>query len=174
MPMCRDCGKTFPNWAKIAGKRKNLSNRTRCLECSPFGSKQITRGPVSKNGAFCQCVECGRQYVYLRKSGGSMGRCNTCWTNEKRAKLRARLIDYMGGVCMGCGYSRCQKALEFHHVNPSDKSFSLSDHNYVPWSKARVEADKCVLLCANCHREVHAGLRNVKLQKYVDIARHTK
>ena len=58
-----------------------------------------------------------------------------------------------------CGYDRCVGALEFHHLVPAEKSFSLS-HRGVARSiaKARAEANKCALLCANCHAEVEAGL----------------
>jgi hypothetical protein len=63
-----------------------------------------------------------------------------------------------------CGYSRCQQALQFHHLDPATKRFHLG-HNGVCRSltKSRAEAKKCVLLCANCHAEVEAGLAGLPI-----------
>ncbi len=79
--------------------------------------------------------------------------------NKRRKKIRQMAIDYKGGSCEKCGYKHCIEALEFHHSNSSGKDFSISEKGYTrSWSKVREELDKCVLLCANCHREVHARI----------------
>ena len=66
-------------------------------------------------------------------------------------------IEYKGGKCEKCGYSRCMEALEFHHCDPTQKDFSISSKGYTrSWDKVRSELDKCMMLCANCHREFHA------------------
>jgi hypothetical protein len=78
---------------------------------------------------------------------------------KRRKKIRQMAIEYKGGKCEMCSYSRCIEALEFHHVNSSGKDFSISDKGYTrSWNKVKEELDKCVLLCANCHREIHAKL----------------
>lgn len=75
---------------------------------------------------------------------------------SRRLELRQRIINYKGGCCALCGYSKCLAALEMHHVDDHTKEFNISDRK--AWTEALVrELDKCVLLCANCHREVHAG-----------------
>lgn len=63
----------------------------------------------------------------------------------------------MGGACCICGYARSPNALEFHHLDPSIKDFSFGSIRAEPksWSKIVAELKKCVMLCANCHREVH-------------------
>jgi len=67
--------------------------------------------------------------------------------------------EYKGGKCMICGYDRCLEALDFHHRDPSKKGFGLSAKGITrSWDKTRQEIDKCVLICANCHREIHAGI----------------
>ena len=68
------------------------------------------------------------------------------------------LIAEAGGSCAVCGYERCTFNLHFHHVDPSSKSFSM--HMGVGRSLAayRDEARKCVLVCANCHGEIEAGI----------------
>ena len=68
-------------------------------------------------------------------------------------------IEYKGGRCQVCGYDRCAEALEFHPLDPTKKDFGISSKGYArSWEKVKKEVDKCFLLCANCHREVHAGL----------------
>lgn len=61
----------------------------------------------------------------------------------------------MGGRCYKCGYDRCPNAMEFHHVDPEEKDFAISTR--LSWEAVTKELARCVLLCANCHREVHAG-----------------
>jgi 5-methylcytosine-specific restriction endonuclease McrA len=80
----------------------------------------------------------------------------TKWRQETKRKF----ITALGGQCRNCGYDRCQSALELHHLDPSQKEFSFGQVAANPRSLRGLidEAKKCVLLCANCHREVHAGL----------------
>ncbi len=76
---------------------------------------------------------------------------------KRRKKIRSMAIDYLGGKCLVCGYERCSAALDFHHIDENTKSFGLSQNGMTrSWERTRKELDKCVLLCANCHREIHA------------------
>ena len=78
---------------------------------------------------------------------------------RRREKVRLMAIEYKGGCCRICGYNRCLKALEFHHLDPTKKDFGISSKGYArSWEKVKNEIEKCVLLCANCHREFHAGM----------------
>jgi len=75
-----------------------------------------------------------------------------------RRRLKTKAIEYKGGKCMLCGYDRCNAALEFHHLDKTTKSFGLSRNGVIrSWESIRTELDKCVLVCANCHREVETG-----------------
>jgi len=68
-------------------------------------------------------------------------------------------IEYKGGKCQICGYSKYQGALDLHHIDPREKDFALGQKGYTrSWVKIREELDKCILLCATCHREVEAGI----------------
>jgi 5-methylcytosine-specific restriction endonuclease McrA len=79
--------------------------------------------------------------------------------SERRKKLRAMAREYKGGKCMLCGYDKCIDALDFHHRDPLEKDFGLSEKGMTrSWTKIKSEVDKCILICANCHREVHAGV----------------
>lgn len=78
---------------------------------------------------------------------------------RRRLRLRQLACEYKGGQCVVCGYSKCIGALEFHHLNPAKKDFGLSARGITrSWEKTRKELDKCILICANCHRELHAGI----------------
>jgi hypothetical protein len=72
---------------------------------------------------------------------------------KHRNKLRA--VGYLGGKCIVCGYSKCIGVLEFHHKNNNDKENDVSGLLYHTWKTIVEELDKCELLCANCHRELH-------------------
>jgi len=89
-------------------------------------------------------------------------RCNKCSTNVRRKDLKKRAVVYKGGKCIGCGYNKCKKALTFHHLNPKKKRFNIARASNYSWEKLKPELDKCVLLCSNCHIEVHAGIRRLK------------
>jgi len=79
---------------------------------------------------------------------------------KRRKKIRQMAIEYKGGKCQLCGYNRCAEAMEFHHLNSSVKDFGISQKGYTRgWKKVQKELDKCVMLCANCHREIHTGLQ---------------
>lgn len=85
--------------------------------------------------------------------------------SKRRRKLKAMVVKYRGGKCMLCGYARCVLAFDLHHVDERKKSFTLSTRGLTrSWERVRQEADKCILLCANCHREVHAGIVKIPTQ----------
>lgn len=75
-----------------------------------------------------------------------------------RIRIKEKAVEYKGGNCFVCGYNRCIKALEFHHTNPEEKDFTLGTNTNRSWEKVKLEIDKCVLVCANCHREIHDGI----------------
>lgn len=83
---------------------------------------------------------------------------------KRRKKLKEMLVKYKGGKCAICGYNKYYGAFDLHHTGDSPKSFGLSYKGLTrSWEKTKKEADKCVLLCSNCHREVHGGF--IKLTK---------
>ena len=78
---------------------------------------------------------------------------------KRRRKIRLMAVEYKGSKCSICSYDRCLDALEFHHKNPAQKDFSISEKGYTrSWESVKKELDKCVMLCANCHRETHSKL----------------
>jgi hypothetical protein len=105
---------------------------------------------------------------YKRREGkDSSTYCKDCANIQTRVRqkaLKKTCVDYLGGECATCGYKSYVEALEFHHLDPKEKEFSISKVRSYSFAKIKPELDKCVLLCANCHRETHADLH-----KGVDI-----
>lgn len=92
-------------------------------------------------------------------------RCKRCrYENLKarRHKVKDMSLEYKGGCCERCGYSKCKRALEFHHVDPKEKDFEIgSKWCNKSWVVLKKELDKCILVCSNCHREIHDEIDNL-------------
>ena len=160
MPTCKKCGNHFANREKVEGKVKSLSSRKYCLTCSPWGkhnTKSIEKQAASEP-PICICRVCSRKYIYKRSAGHTMTKCNSCMANLRRHRVKSKAIAYKGGKCKLCGYNRCERALDFHHVNESEKDFDISGSHCRKWVSIKTELDKCILLCRNCHSEVHEGI----------------
>ena len=81
--------------------------------------------------------------------------------SDRRKKVKRMAVEYKGGECEVCGYNKCVDAFDFHHKDPKEKEFSISSGGRTrAWKKIKVELDKCVLLCSNCHRETHFNENN--------------
>ncbi len=79
--------------------------------------------------------------------------------DKRRKKVRARALAIQDGKCQICGYNRCPQALHYHHRDPKTKEFGISADGLTrAWHRVEKEVQKCILLCANCHREVHSGI----------------
>lgn len=75
-----------------------------------------------------------------------------------RIKIKQQCVDYKGGCCQICGYSKCNASLDFHHLDPKEKDFGISKGGTNGFEKLKTELDKCILVCRNCHGEIHQGL----------------
>jgi len=99
---------------------------------------------------------------FVREASGRSHRCVVCRVEHVSAARRRRkrlLVEEAGGACVLCGYSRCVAALHFHHLDPADKRFGFGNRGLARSVTAmRQEAEKCVLLCSNCHAEVEHGV----------------
>jgi hypothetical protein len=98
---------------------------------------------------------------YVLRADGRY-RCKKCASDaviKKRKKIKLKSVEYKGGKCEICGYNKCVEALHFHHLNPSEKHFGLSNKGLTrSWDKIKPEIDKCMLVCSNCHSEIHSNL----------------
>lgn len=133
--------------------------RTRCLEA--------TRA-AREAGLVTVVAECPvHGSVTMLPRGGGTYRCLRCRSDAvvlRRRRVKAILVAEGGGACRLCGFDRHLAALHFHHLDPGLKHFSLSAHGMSrSLDRARAEAAKCMLLCANCHAAVEAGMLQLPL-----------
>jgi hypothetical protein len=80
-----------------------------------------------------------------------------------RNATKSRIVSAFGGSCCICSYNKCNGALALHHLDPSQKDFNFGRFRANPksWVKLCEEFRKCVLVCHNCHNEVHNGVATV-------------
>jgi transposase-like protein len=112
-----------------------------------------------------RCQHHGLTRYVRRVDGFRCAQCEAAHVVAWRRKVKRILVEEAGGACVLCGYSRFDAALQFHHVDPAAKSFALSREGVTrSLARARAEAEKCVLLCANCHAEVEGGFVELPLR----------
>lgn len=156
MPTCRKCATAFPNNVRINNKLVHAQNRKFCFTCSPFGAhntkKDDPSAPAKRPRSYAQYPP------EMRKK------------HSREVLLRAhkrknRLLAVLGPQCSSCGYSKCVKALHFHHADPANKLFGLSGNSLrsKTWEAVLAEGKKCVVLCANCHAEEEARLDDLRM-----------
>jgi len=113
------------------------------------------------------CPTHGDTMLVPRPGGFRCHRCRSDAVVAHRRRLKETLVREAGGACVACGYARTVAALHFHHLDPTKKSFSIAGGGVSrSLARARVEAAKCILLCANCHMEVEAGIRELPSARY--------
>jgi transposase-like protein len=122
-----------------------------------------TTSAARANGAATTTATCPRHgLTTFGRSASGRYRCLRCRSeavSDRRRRVKQRLVEAAGGRCVLCGYDRTPAALQFHHVEPAEKAFSIADRGVArAIDKALAEAQKCVLLCATCHAEVEAGV----------------
>jgi transposase len=110
-----------------------------------------------------ECPRHGRTRFFLRSGGyWRCRRCNSEAVARWRRRKKRRLIEAAGGRCQLCGYKGYDGALHFHHLDPNTKQFALSRKGITrSLAEALAEAEKCILLCANCHAEIEGGVASL-------------
>lgn len=150
---------TVRHWIKKYGLETYRSKRRRERVRVPADSPSRIELTCIRHGVTAFRRKTGGNYACARCASA---RCASEAVIRRRRRVKQALVSEAGGRCRLCGYDRYVGALEFHHFDPSTKSFSLS-HAGVTRSLARAqeEARKCILLCANCHAEVEGGIVQV-------------
>jgi hypothetical protein len=111
-------------------------------------------------------LNCSRHGLTIfRLEGRGAFRCLLCRQErvaERRRTVKEILVAEAGGACVVCGYDRYVGALQFHHVDPATKAFSISQSGASrALARTREEAEKCALVCANCHAELEGGIQTL-------------
>jgi hypothetical protein len=106
-----------------------------------------------------ECKIHGLTEFYVRTSPKQLKyECKICRKSSVRkqaVKQKLQMMKYKGNCCSICGYNKNITALEFHHIDPKTKSFELSYHSAKNWEEIKTELDKCIIVCSNCHKEIH-------------------
>jgi hypothetical protein len=126
------------------GKQRNHKGKT-CPLC---------QFSISSDKTFCS-QEC--REIYYSQSKRLPPKTSGKYVISWRQRIKLRAVAYKGGCCQICCYSRSLRALQFHHLNPDKKDFTVSSV-CKSWKTIKKEIDKCILLCSNCHAELHDGL----------------
>lgn len=163
MRNCLKCQNHIPYSIVIEGKRRNLKSRIYCLTCSPFGNKNTRKLHVqttdSAGNKICgHCKTSKSVKDFHKKNSQTTSWCKRCLHDYQMKRWILRKIEaikILGGKCCGCGYNKNYAALEFHHKDPTQKDLDWTKNRQRSWDKVLAELNKCILLCANCHRETH-------------------
>jgi hypothetical protein len=127
--VCKDCGEEKDcGWNYTFDIHGKPEYRARCVECFKKYHKKVTTN--------------NRQQITKHK-------------REKNRERKQLCIDYKGGKCIVCGYSKSNFALTFHHKDKKSKEYSVSIMMDWSWENIIKELDKCDLMCFNCHMELH-------------------
>jgi hypothetical protein len=189
MPTCEKCSEYFPTWITIDKKKRNLSRRKYCLTCSPFGQHNTIslhrhlimasfpegQLPTHRDCADCNqhlTIECFGVHNRMTRDRKMLRVSNICkkcdalrYVNRKRC-LKEQAVKYKGGCCSKCGYNTCLRSLDFHHLDDKIKEFSISSYVGMNFEDIKTELDKCILVCRNCHGEIHDEIEQQKRYRY--------
>lgn len=166
--------------SSLASKGLSIRKIAEELKTSPTNARywlnkfNIKTVPRSENSEYKFCPRCEtgklKTEFYNRRNGkGNSVYCKPCSNNqtaERQKRFKQQCIDYKGGKCVCCSYNNCNNALEFHHLDADKKEFSIARAKLTSFDdEVKKELDNCALVCANCHREIHAGVLDLKTRK---------
>lgn len=127
--------------------------------------RELTKREYREKYMFC--ISCANKIKRVREwklnNKDKFGRAKT---------LKQKLVELYGGKCILCGYSSSIRGLHFHHLNPGNKEYNISQGVSIGKDNNEIldECSKCVLLCANCHAEVESGI--IKIPQDVEVSRN--
>jgi hypothetical protein len=109
------------------------------------------------------CLNCNKEFIGRKKKYCS----KKCSKQNFHRRHPEKQLEYqhskkigietykLARGCDKCGYIKCAAALDFHHINPSKKKFGINQVNWSNSNRVKLELKKCILLCKNCHSELH-------------------
>lgn len=120
-----------------------------------------------------KCLICGEIFLTKRKEQTSCSKeCRKVFRKKYlknrnyeyenlinwRLDIKKKAVEYKGGKCVVCDYNKCLRSLDFHHLDPTQKEFSISKNKNRKFEDLKIELDKCILVCSNCHGEIHDNI----------------
>jgi len=169
-----ETGRTIAEIAEQVGRSKATVRywlrRYRVKTKNGVGTRRpAVSGAAREAGLLATVMKCERhgeaEFVLEGRGYYRCKRCRSERVSARRRRVKATLAEEAGGCCRICGYDRYLGALEFHHLDPQEKRLGVSYQGAaLALETLRAEAAKCVLLCANCHAEVEAGVAHLALE----------
>lgn len=159
MNSCLNCDKETSN-SKFCSRSCAASYNNKITQKrSKEGNCRICNTPISKSRSFCSDACRGKDRSIRR----SKSNAKTGYEHIKnyRHKIKLMAIEYKGGSCFICGYKKAICNLDFHHKNKTLKDFTISGNYHLGWELIQKELDKCILVCKNCHGEIHSEIISV-------------
>ena len=160
---CLTCDKEFDKSESQIKKSPNhfcsrscaaKTNNKKQIKRLPEGHCKKCNAQIQTSKVFCS-QKCKTIYGELKAVPEEVKKqMNVQAVVKWRQRMKIKAVVYKGGCCSRCGYNKSMRALQFHHIDPSQKDFAISKVTR-SWENIKDELDKCVLLCANCHLEVH-------------------
>lgn len=158
---CVVCGQEFEAQKRTA---KYCSDECRNrMRREKWANRDRIPKDISYKGDEKTCPICGKQFYPKTALANQRACCYDCMPEGvqlTRGMFLAKLKEARGGKCLRCGYDRCLKALEFHHIDPTKKEFTISNGDF-RLKEAVEEAKKCILICSNCHKELHDNMWSI-------------
>lgn len=160
--ICEMCGKEF----------EALKSTKKCCSTECYNARrrkqyaQRERFPknIAYKGKEKVCPICNESFYPKTSMANQRICCYNCMPDGvqlTRGKFLEKIKMARGGKCIRCGYNKCIKALEFHHLDPTQKDFTISNDHF-KLMEAVNESKKCILICSNCHRELHENIWNIE------------
>lgn len=157
---CGECGQYL--CVSEFTKYKDKYYSSKCKKCLREYAKKYRSTLVSKE----KVSEYHKQYMKIKENRDKKNAYQREYRKQDDVKVKKleetrnwkknekkKAVEYKGNKCSMCGYDKCLTALEFHHVIPNEKDGYKSNWTF---ERNKQELDKCILVCANCHREIHA------------------
>ncbi len=150
--ICTKCGNEFSQRVIINGVQHRLKNRTKCLICMPYlppikltKEERMAKSRAKQKKAYCNSV------TKLGKDPSAV-----------RRETRKKAFISMFGWCSLCNYNRYIPNIVFHHIYGANKSYKISSDRIFQksFTDAIIELSKCIIVCRNCHGEIHEGMIN--------------
>jgi uncharacterized protein (DUF2249 family) len=141
--MCSKCKNEYPSTLEHFGKHKVRGLDTYCKTCR----RETTKA----------------NYYANKEAWNATTRRNKKLQRERINEIKDSLS------CLKCGESR-NHLLDFHHTDPNQKDFQISQGEQYGWKRIKQEIDKCIVLCSNCHRDFHyqEKEKGITLKKYLE------
>lgn len=158
---CQVCGK------QVEAQKSTKKYCSRSCENKARWQREKQKKEAKKLGIDLDlkyCLICNAPFKPREMSANQRTCCYDCMPEGTQLQ-RSGFIDLLrkqrGGKCQRCGYSTYLGALDFHHLDPNEKDFTIGNRDF-RLVDCIEESKKCILICTNCHREIHAGLWQIE------------